>query len=145
MKISTRTRYGTRLMLYLGLHYGNGPIFLKDIAKEEDISEKYLSQIIILLKNAGLVNATRGAHGGYMLSKDPSEITIENIVQTLEGSLNLVECINNSTVCKKSVKCTTRVLWCKLEQKMRETLHSITLADLINMHNTNKQVAMYTI
>ncbi len=80
MKLSTRARYGTRLMLKLALRYGKGPVFLKDIARAEEISEKYLSQIIIPLKGAGLVRAFRGAHGGYTLARAPDRIKLKDIV-----------------------------------------------------------------
>lgn len=145
MKISTRTRYGTRLMLNLGLHYGGGSIFLKDIAKDEEISEKYLSQIIIPLKSAGFVSATRGAHGGYMLAKDPSLITMKNIFAALEGGLGFAEYIKNPAVCKRTTQCTTRIVWSHIENKMLELLNSIKLSDLINMHKTNKGVTTYNI
>jgi Rrf2 family protein len=95
MKISTRARYGTRLMVALGAHYGQRPVFLKEIAKAEEISEKYLSQIIMPLKAAGLVNSFRGAHGGYVLSRTPAQISLKDIVGALEGDFNLVGCLGN--------------------------------------------------
>jgi Rrf2 family protein len=132
-------------MLNLGLNFGNGTVFLKDIAKAENISEKYLSQIIIPLKNAGFVSATRGAHGGYMLAKDPSNITMKEIFEILEGDLNFVECIKNSSVCKKSTLCTTRKLWTMLDNKLSETLEGVKLSDLINIHNTKTETLTYEI
>ncbi|MGD0280318.1 MAG: Rrf2 family transcriptional regulator, partial [Smithella sp.] len=77
MKLSTRARYGVRLMVALAVNYDKGPVFLKDVAKGENISEKYLSLIIIPLRRIGLVNSIRGAHGGYLLAKDPSQITMK--------------------------------------------------------------------
>lgn len=145
MRISTRTRYGTRLMLNLGLHYGKGPVLLKDIAKEEDISEKYLSQIIIPLKSAGLVRSIRGAHGGYMLAKEPSQITLKEIVGILEGDLSFVECVKNPSVCNRTTLCTTRKIWNHLEEKIQEVLNRIKLSDLIQMHKTRKDTIMYNI
>ena len=85
MRTSTRSRYGVRLMLELALSHGKGPIFLKDIARRQEISDKYLSQIIIPLKSAGLVSSHRGAHGGYVLQREPARITIREIVEVLEG------------------------------------------------------------
>ncbi len=85
MKISTRVRYGMRLMLELALHDNQGPIFLKDIARKQDISEKYLSQIIIPLRTAGLVKSFRGAHGGYELQREPEAITLRQVMEALEG------------------------------------------------------------
>ncbi|MFA5284396.1 MAG: Rrf2 family transcriptional regulator, partial [Smithellaceae bacterium] len=95
MKLSTRTRYGVRLMTVLAQNYGKGPVFLKDIAKGENISEKYLSLIIIPLRGVGLINSVRGAHGGYNLSKEPSQITLKEIVDVLEGDCSLVDCVKN--------------------------------------------------
>jgi Rrf2 family cysteine metabolism transcriptional repressor len=86
MKLSTRGRYGVRMMLELALHYGEGPILLKDIAERQGISEKYLWQLINPLKTTGLVNSLRGAHGGYVLAKAPEAISLKAILQILEGS-----------------------------------------------------------
>src|SRR4030067_739218 len=101
MKLSTRSRYGVRLMLALGVKSNQGPIFLKDIARSEEISEKYLSQIIIPLKAKGLVSTFRGAHGGYILARRASEIRLREIVEPLEGDLCLVDCVTLPEVCDR--------------------------------------------
>ena len=139
MRLSTRSRYGTRLMLQLALNYNMGNTLLKDIAKEEDISEKYLSQLVILLKANGLINSSRGAHGGYRLAKPPSLITIEDIVKTLEGNLSPVECIKNPSVCRRAPACVTRDVWEILDEKISDTLNSITLKDLIKQRSEQKK------
>ncbi len=131
MRLSTRSRYGTRLMLDLALNYHKGNVFLKDVASAEDISEKYLSHLVIPLKANGLISSSRGAHGGYRLAKDPSLITIKDIVQTLEGNLSPVECIKNPSVCRRVSGCVTRDVWEKLDDKISDTLSSITLKDLV--------------
>lgn len=130
MKLSTKGRYGSRLMLALAINNGKGPMFLKDIAREEEISEKYLSQLIIPLKSAGLVNAGRGAHGGYTLSKPPSQIKLIQVVQAVEGPLMPVECVNNPSVCNRVDRCVTRDIWQEIGMKILETLDSVTLEDL---------------
>ena len=132
MKISTKARYGTRLMLELGLYYEQGPVLLKDIAKAEDISEKYLSQIVIPLKNSGLVNSFRGARGGYVLAKHPAQINMREVVEVLEGEINFVDCVKIPTSCSRTSQCVTRTLWGKMGQKMIQVLESLTLADLID-------------
>ncbi len=132
MKLSTRARYGVRLMLSLSLNYGKGPILLKDIAKKEEISEKYLSLIIIPLRGAGLVNSSRGAYGGYTLAKEPSKITVKEIVDVLEGDC-LVNCINDSSACTRISTCAARDIWVLLGEKISETLQSITLEKLARM------------
>ncbi|MBU4304765.1 MAG: Rrf2 family transcriptional regulator [Candidatus Omnitrophica bacterium] len=132
MKISTRARYGTRLMVELGLHYGEGPIFLKDIAKNEDISLKYLSQIIIPLKTAGLVDSFRGAHGGYLLTRPPDQITMKEVIEILEGNFNLVECVKSPSSCSRISLCATRNLWSVLGEKITQVLEGVTLAALVS-------------
>jgi len=142
MKISTRARYGSRLMLELGLHFGQKPVLLKDIARLEDISEKYLSQIIMSLKAAGLVNSFRGAHGGYVLARPPDKITMKNIVGSLEGDLNLVGCVNNPSECKRTAKCVTRNLWAELGRAITQKLDSVTLQDLVDQCKKKQEPAL---
>lgn len=131
MRLSTRSRYGTRLMLELALNYNKGNVLLKDIAKVEGLSEKYLSHLVIPLKASGLIGSSRGAHGGYRLAKSPNLITIKDIVQALEGNLSPVECVNNPSVCERVKDCVTRDIWDTLDEKISETLSSITLKDLV--------------
>jgi Rrf2 family protein len=129
MKISARARYGVRLMMVLARNYGNGPIYLKDIAREEDISEKYLGQIIIPLRGAGLVLSSRGSHGGYMLAREPAEINLRDIVDILEGDC-LVRCIKDPSTCSRVSTCASRDIWILLGGKISETLGSVSLAEL---------------
>jgi len=133
MKLSTRTRYGVRLMLDLAVNRDRGQIFLKDIAREEDISEKYLSLIIIPLKARGLVSSTRGAHGGYTLAKPATEITLKEIVDILEGDICLVDCVKNPSACSRSDTCASRDLWTKVSDRISQTLDAITLDELVRM------------
>lgn len=146
MKISTRARYGTRLMVYLGLHHGKGQILLREIATNENISEKYLSQIIIPLKAAGLVKSFRGAQGGYILAKPLNQITLKEIVESLEGSFDLVECTKNLANCTRIQKCITRELWMELGETISHTLQNITLFDLVKRCREREESAvMYNI
>jgi Rrf2 family cysteine metabolism transcriptional repressor len=132
MKLSTRARYGVRMMLSLALNYGKGPVFLKDIAKRQEISEKYLSLIIIPLRGAGLVISNRGAYGGYTLAREPSKISVKEIVDVLEGDC-LVNCIKDSSACSRISTCAARDIWILLGGKISETLDSITLEKLSRM------------
>ncbi|MBN1365809.1 MAG: Rrf2 family transcriptional regulator [Syntrophaceae bacterium] len=141
MKLSTRPRYGLRLMLALARNYGKGNTFLKDIALEEGISEKYLSLIIIPLKGVGLVNSVRGSSGGYTLAKAPSQITLKDIVDVMEGDC-LVDCLKDPKVCSRVSTCTTRDVWTLLGGKISETLSSITLEQLVAMNNEKKEQAI---
>lgn len=142
MRLSTKGRYGTRFMLQLTLKYGDGPILLKDIGAEEGISVGYLEHLIPLLKSARLVNSTRGAHGGYTLSKAPSEINLKEIVEALEGSLAPSECINTPNVCKRANSCVSREIWKMLGENIAKTLESITLENMVEM--LQKKLENYT-
>lgn len=130
MKISTRGRYGVRLMLELAQDYGKGPLTLREISRRQGISEKYLWQLVTPLKKAGLITAERGAHGGYSLSKRPSKITLKQIVTTLEGPLCAVECVENPGICKRARMCASRDVWKEVSDKIDDTLEGITLEDL---------------
>jgi Rrf2 family protein len=121
-------------MMVLGINGHNGPIFLKDIARSEEISEKYLSQIIIPLKAKGLVNTFRGAHGGYMLSRAASEITLKEIIEPLEGDVSLVDCVKNPEVCGRSTECVTREVWNEMSSLLSGFLEKITLDDLVRKY-----------
>ncbi len=134
MKLSTRARYGVRLMQALAIHYGKGPVYLKDIARGEEISEKYLSLIIIPLRTAGLVNSTRGAYGGYNLARDPFQINLKEILNALEGESCLVDCVRDPSLCNRVSTCVSREIWSLLGGKISEVLDSINLQDLVRMH-----------
>ncbi len=142
MKISTRLRYGTRMLVKLGHHYGKGPVYLKDIAKTEAISAKYLSQIIIPLKNSGLVNSFRGANGGYVLSRPPAMITMKEIYTILEGDFNIVKCVGDPRACSRIPVCTTHDLWTRLGAHIGNMLECISLADLITQSPYSRQNAI---
>ena len=131
MRLSSKGRYGARLMLELALCYGMGPVLLKDIAKRQGISEGYLEHLLPPLKAAGLVRSSRGAHGGYRLAKAPSEITLKEIVYTLEGSLSPAECVDAPSVCQRARYCVTRDIWKELREKISQTLESVTLEDMV--------------
>jgi Rrf2 family protein len=139
MRISTRTRYGLRLMVNLAINYGKGYAFLKDVSKKEGISEKYLSLIVIPLKAAGMLTAIRGVHGGYILSKHPSKISTKEIVEILEGDLSLVECSNDDAYCKKSKSCATHDIWYGLSEKIADYLNSFNLEELAEIQG-NKSI-----
>lgn len=146
MRISTRTRYGMRLMVNLALNFGNGYTFLKDIAKNESISEKYLSLIVIPLKAAGMLATIRGVHGGYILSKHPSKISVKEIVEVLEGDLSLVECSKDEKYCIKAKNCVTQDIWSGLSEKITDFLNSFNLEDVAKLQcDKNIQITDYAI
>lgn len=118
-------------MLALAVNYQKGSLYLKDIAKGEGISEKYLSLITIPLRRAGLVNSNRGAYGGYSLARSPSQIDLKEIIEALEGELYLVDCLKNPSICSRAKMCKSRNLWRHLSKTATETLNSINLEQLI--------------
>jgi len=132
MKISTKIRYGTRAMLELACHYGEGPIELREIARKEDISIKYLEQVIVPLRTAGLVKSARGSRGGYSLAKHPSQIYLKDLVETLDGPLNLIECLNDPKACQKVPYCITRDIWREVSEAINGIFHSVTLEDMVH-------------
>ncbi len=140
MRLSTRSRYGVRLMLTLGISEKEGPVFLKDIARAEDISEKYLSQIIIPLKAKGLVSTFRGAHGGYLLGRPAPEIRLLEIIESLEGDLGLVDCVGNRDVCGRSTGCVTRDIWEEMSGLLVNYLNTITLGDLVQKQRMKQEL-----
>ena len=137
MKLSTRSRYGTRMMLDMAQHYDQGPIQIGDIAKRQDISVKYLEQLIIPLKKANYVKSVRGPKGGHMLAKSPEEVTVGEIVEVLEGEINLARCIESPEICDRSDTCLTRGVWEEATRAMYDKLNSITLSKMIKTGKTS--------
>ena len=131
MKLSTRSRYGTRMMLDLAQHYKEGPVQIGQIAKRQDISVKYLEQLIIPLKKANFIKSTRGPKGGHMLAKSPKEITIGQIVEVLEGGIDLTVCVGNTDVCERSAECLIRDTWRDATKAMYDKLNAISLSKII--------------
>lgn len=129
----------------LALNYGKGPVFLRDIAREEGVSEKYLSQLVIPLRGNSLIVSLRGSKGGYALARSPREITLGEIVEALEGGLDLVDCVHNPSLCERSKHCVTRDLWGELEGSIREKLSSTTLQDLLERHLRKNNTPTYSI
>jgi Rrf2 family protein len=107
------------------------PVFLSDIAESQNISEKYLSKLVIPLRSAGLLDSVRGASGGYVLNKKPADITLWSVVQALEGGISLVDCVDNSRVCDRAASCPARRTWSGLERAMKEYCEGLTLADIL--------------
>ena len=129
MKLTTRSRYGARLMLDLARHFGQGPVHLKDVANREGISVKYLEQLIIPLKKNGLVTSVQGPKGGHILARPPESISFAEIIKSLETSASLVECVDSPQSCSRSEECPTRDIWQQVKQAMYRELENLTLAD----------------
>lgn len=137
MMVSTKGRYALRLMLDLALHNNGDYISLKDIASRQEISIKYLEQIIRLLVPAGFVKSVRGANGGYKLSKSPERYTVGSILRLTEGSLAPVSCLTDETNdCSRADTCATLSLWKKLYSAINDVVDNVTLADLVDEANS---------
>lgn len=133
MKISTKGRYALRLMLDLAVYNTGEPISLKDIARRENISDKYLEQIISVLNKAGYVKSVRGAQGGYMLRKNPEEYTVGMILRLTEGSLAPVSCLDDGEItCDHVNDCVSVIVYRKINDAINEVVDGITLADLVS-------------
>ena len=136
MLLSTRSRYGLKMMFELALAYGNGPISLKDIAKKQNLSETYLEQLVAPLRKDGLVHSIRGAQGGYELSKLPIEISVGDVIRILEGSLAASDCIEDGNhECGRADCCATRRVWEKITNSIYEVIDNTTLQDMVNDYN----------
>lgn len=132
MRISTKIRYGARAMLELASHYGEGPIDLREIATRENISLKYLEQVMIPLKTGGLVKSVRGSKGGYSLAKPPSNICLNDVVEILDGHIQLIECLTNPEECQKTSSCVTREIWREASEAIMKIFRSVTLEEMVN-------------
>lgn len=136
MKFSTKTRYGLRAVLEIAKN-GNKPLKRKEIAANQEVSDSYLENILIVLKSNRIIDTTRGVHGGYVLGRSPSQITVMEIVEALEGPLDLVECTFSPSSCRKSDFCITRCIWKELAESWREVLGKKTVADLLEQQMNN--------
>jgi Rrf2 family protein len=128
--MSTKGRYGARAMLDIALYGDKGPVSLKDLAHRQELSVKYLEQLIQPLKAAGLIRSVRGAGGGYMLAKEPCDINLLQIIQALE-KLIPSDCLENSKVCSRVSKCATHDVWKEIQSSTNHILSSLTLQDMM--------------
>jgi len=140
VKLSTRARYGTRAILELAGHYKKRPLQIKVIAHRQEISLKYLEQLMAILKSAGLVRSIRGPKGGYGLAKAPQQIKLSEVFNCLEGPLVAAECVENKSLCTRAADCVTRQLWSQVQQAVKDVLESMTLQDLLDRSKNNKTV-----
>ncbi len=133
MKISTKGRYALRLMLDLALNDNGEPVQIKDISSRQDISNKYLEQIVSALNKAGLVRSIRGPQGGYMLTRKPEHYTVGDILRVTEGSMAPVSCLEfEDNNCPREDCCATLMVWKKLDEAIKSVIDTVTLADLVD-------------
>ena len=131
MKISTKGRYGLRILLDLAIHDSGAPRLIRGIAQSQQISEKYISRLIIALRKGGMVRSIRGAHGGFRLKKSPPEISLLEVVEAMEGPLAIVDCVRSPAKCCRIETCPTRSIWSDLNTEIRDRMRAVTLQDII--------------
>ena len=139
MKLSTRARYGTKALLELALHWGEEPVLLKAIAQRQQIPLPYLEHLIAPLVQAGIVKSTRGTRGGVSLLKPPEEVILSEVIQLLEGSIVVVECVDNPECCSRSDLCVTHDIWDEVKEAINKVLECVTLHDLVERQKQKEQ------
>ena len=131
MKISTKGRYGLRILMDLALHQTEKPRLIRDIAKSQQISEKYISRLVIALRKAGMIRSVRGVNGGFHIAMKPEDITLLDVIEVMEGPLSIVDCVSAPRKCAHSENCAPREIWCKLNEDIRDLMRHTTLADIL--------------
>ena len=134
MKLSTKGRYGVKAMVDLAIHYGGEPVSIKSISERQGISEYYLEQLFSPLRKSGLINSIRGAQGGYVLSRIPKEITVAEIMEVLEGPIEISNCLDEKS-CNNVDCCATRLLWAKIKESIDSVTKSTSLQDILDDYN----------
>lgn len=142
MKLSTKGRYGVKAMVDLAIHYGNSPVSIKTISERQSISEYYLEQLFSPLRKAGLIKSIRGAQGGYVLNREPKDITVADVMNVLEGPIEIAECIEG-TECDNVDFCATRLLWEKIKNSIDEVMENITLQDIVDDYINMKEESRF--
>lgn len=145
MKLSTKVRYSVRLMIDLAINGVKGPVLLRDIARRQEISEKYLGHLVPLLKSAGLIDATRGAKGGFILVRLPSLITLKDIIEAVDGPICLVGCLTDPDICKRSGSCASGDFWGEATNALVKVFGSFTLAGLAERQKIKDEGLNYVI
>lgn len=135
MKLSTKGRYGVKAMVDLAIHYGKDPVSIKSISERQNVSECYLEQLFAPLRKAKLIKSIRGAQGGYILGKEPREIFISDILDVLEGPIEVSDCIEDGS-CDNIESCATRLLWVKIKESIDHVTKTINLQDMVDDYNS---------
>ena len=145
MKLSTKSRYGTRAIIDIAQNSENGRTMLKDIAARQSLSPKYLDHILSSMRRAGLIRNIRGKGGGYILSKTPASITVKDILEAVDGTFEPVECLSNTDLCDKVPSCGTRDVWLRMKEAVDDVLEEATLQSLLENNSLNKNLSNYSI
>ena len=131
MKISTKGRYGLRILVDLATHDAEKPRLIRDIAKSQQISEKYISRLVIAIRKGGMIRSIRGVNGGFHIAMKPEDITLLDVIEVMEGPLSIVDCVSAPQGCSHSANCAPREIWCKLNDDIRDLMRQTTIADIL--------------
>jgi Rrf2 family protein len=138
MRASAKTRYAMEAMVDMAMQAGGGPVALRKIAQRQEISQNYLEQIFMQLRAAGIVRSVRGAGGGFVLGKSPSDIRMAEIAAVFEGPIDLIGCASDASRCSRSVSCAVRQIWVEVGECMKKALDSVTLQDVADLQATKE-------
>ncbi len=132
MKLSAKSRYALRLLIDIALHSGAArPRTIRQMSESQQISEKFISRLVVPMRNAGMISSVRGVQGGFLLGREPSGITLLDIVETLEGPVSISDCVMDRASCGRSGACIARSAWSFVNGSLRDSLRSVTLADVL--------------
>jgi len=139
MRLSTRVRYGIRMLVDVAAHQGEAPVVLKDVSRRQKVSLNYLRQVMAPLVAAGIMRTERGSLGGVRLARQPGDIRLSLVVRVLDGSTAPVECVDAPSLCARNTECVTRGVWCRLKTAIDGVLESVTIQDLVEQQTMTGQ------
>ncbi len=142
MKVNTKVRYGLRAILQIADGYGKDPVSISAISESQEISGKYLEQVVGTLRKSGLITSRKGVRGGYLLARAPEEINLWEIITALDSHTTLVDCVNDAGICDRSEDCLTRSIWTLLSARMKEFWMSFKLSDLLDTMHGNGELSL---
>ena len=143
MKISTKGRYGLRILVDLATHNDGKPRLIRDIAESQAISEKYISRLVIDLRRAKMIRSIRGVKGGFHLAMAPKDITLLDVLEAMEGPLSIVGCVSSPKKCNRTEACAAHEIWSSLNEKIREIMRGVTLEDVLDAYERQKAADGY--
>ena len=141
MNLSSRCRYATRAMIEMAKEFGKGPISLRTIEENQQISRQYLQQLMPPLKKEGLIRVVKGKNGGFMLARPPADIRIGEIIHAQQGDIAIVECVQNGDVCDFEFQCPSRDIWVEASRRLNEYFNSLSLEDVLKSWEKKKKQA----
>ena len=143
MKISAKARYGLRILMDIALHETpDRPRLMKEICEAQDLSEKFTSRLVIPLREKGMIHSLRGKQGGFRLAKSPADITLLDVIETLQGPISLLDCLSEAESCARTATCPTRLIWSDVNTAIKNTLQAITLETILGRLAGTKKIPL---